>query len=123
MDYRVEVPDTHERMTLPAQDWWPLLELASKYGWHPLGGRTQYIQDPPEVISASVTREIAEALERAVPDLPPEERTSSQRTSTSGVYVADSLVNPQAHFGGQRRRIVEDFIALCNRGDLRVLRE
>ena len=122
MDYRVEVPDTHERMTLPAQDWWPLLELASKYGWHPLGGRTQYIQDPPEVISAGVTREIAEALERAVPDLPTEEMPSYQPTSTPAVYVADSLVNPQAHFGGQRRSIVEDFIALCNRGDLRVLR-
>jgi len=122
LDYRVEVPDTHERMTLSAQDWWPLLELASKYGWSPPGGLNQYIQDPPEVISASVTREIAQALSRALPNLPNEERSSTHPTSTTGVFYTDSIVDPQLRFGGERKRIVEDFIALCDRGNLRILR-
>ncbi len=75
-----------------------------------------------EVISAGVTRETTQALERAVSDLPIEERPSTRPTSTTGVFYTDSIVDPQSHFGGERRRIVEDFIALCNRGNLRVLR-
>ena len=127
MDFQVEARSTHELMDVPLRDWNNLIGLAHRYGWQPIAGLDYYLRRPPEVIPESDSRAIAEALERAIPDLPDEEWTGGSIAGTPSMVTHDPVPygpdpDPQSYFGGERRRIVEEFVALCQRGDLQVHR-
>ena len=108
-------------MELEDEDWRYLLHQANSYSQNPEVGRLegQYATNPPEVISDSVSQDLAETLSRLVPDLPAESKSVLDPPPVLG---AASTLHLQNYFGGERKAIVEEFIRLCEQGELRVRR-
>jgi hypothetical protein len=121
MGYIVEAKETSDSMELEDEDWRYLLHQANSSSQNPEVGRLegQYATHPPEVISDSVSQDLAETLSRLVPDLPAESKSVLDPPPVPG---AASTLHMQNYFGGERKAIVEEFIRLCEQGELRVRR-
>ena len=119
MDYLIEVRDTGDSMHLAEEDWSYLLILAGTLGWKPVAGLAYYLSvPPPDIIPVSISRHLAETLNRIVPTLP--ERSGPINVSLPQEGV--SFMHLRNYFGGERKRVVEKFIQLCQLGDLTVRR-
>src|ERR687893_1498217 len=119
MEYQVEVRDTGESMRLAKKDWRYLLMLAGTFGWNPVAGIDYYLSiPPPDVVPSSVSRDLAQTLNRIVPDLPQRSGPINVPLPQEGV----SFMDLRNYFGGERKRVVEEFIQLCQLGDLTVRR-
>ena len=119
MDYLIEVRDTGASMQLAEEDWWYLLMLAGTFGWKPVAGLTYYLSvPPPDIIPGSISRHLAEALARAVSTLPESSGPINVPLPQEGV----SFMDLRNYFGGERKNVVEEFIQLCQLGDLIVRR-
>lgn len=120
MDYQIEARDTSESMQLAEQDWRYLLMLAGTFGWNPVAGVDYYLSiPPPDVIPGSISRYLAETLNRVLPTLPERSGPINVPLPQEGV----SFMDLRNYFGGERKRSVEEFIQLCQRGDLTVRRK
>ena len=119
MDYRIQVRDTGESMRLAEEDWRYLLILAGTFGWNPVAGIEYYLSiPPPDVIPSSVAQYLAETLNRVVPTL-------TERRGPINVPLAQEgtpFMELRNYFGGESKRAVEEFIRLCQLGDLTVRR-
>ena len=119
MDYLIEVRDTGDSMKLAEEDWSYLLILAGTFGWKPVAGLAYYLSvPPPDIIPVSISRHLAETLNRIVPTLP--ERSGPINVSLPQEGV--SFMYLRNYFGGERKRVVEKLIQLCQLGDLTVRR-
>ena len=119
MDYLIEVRDAGDSMQLAEVDWRYLLMLAGTFGWKPVAGLAYYLSvPPPDVIPVSISRHLAETLNRIVPTLPESSGPINLPLSQEGV----SFMDLRNYFGGERKRVVEEFIQLCQLGDLTVRR-
>ena len=119
MDYLIEVRDAGDSMQLAEVDWRYLLMLAGTFGWKPVAGLAYYLSvPPPDVIPVSISRHLAETLNRIVPTLPKSSGPINLPLSQEGV----SFMDLRNYFGGERKRVVEEFIQLCQLGDLTVRR-
>ena len=119
MDYLIEVRDAGDSMQLAEVDWRYLLMLAGTFGWKPVAGLAYYLSvPPPDVIPVSISRHLAETLNRIVPTLPESSGPINLPLSQEGI----SFMDLRNYFGGERKRIVEKFIQLCQLGDLTVRR-
>ena len=119
MEYQIEVRDTGESMTLAEEDWRYLLVLASTFGWNPVAGIDYYLSiPPPDVIPESVSRYLAQTLNRVVPTLPDRSGPINLPLPQEGV----SFMELRNYFGGEREGVVEEFVRLCQLGDLTVRR-
>jgi hypothetical protein len=119
MPYRIKARYTGDQLALEAQDWWNLLELARQRGWKPEGDRKmhEYLYNP-SIVPSTVAKEIAEALEGVVDDLPQEEKPQETNKSDAGPDK-----DPLPYFGGEHsRRMLEKFMGICRRGELSVQR-
>lgn len=105
-------------MRLDERDWRYLLILANLFGWKPLAGLDYYLSiPPPEVIPVSVSRHLAETLDRIVHSLP--ERSGPLNVPLLG---SASFMDLRNYFGGERKGVVKEFVRLCQLGDLMVRR-
>jgi len=90
-----------------------------------LAGQDSYLFQPPELISGTEALKIAEALRKALPDLP-EKRPDMAAPDPLGTATPESGWDRKSalgHFGGENRVVVEKFIELCEQeGDLEVSR-
>ena len=119
MEYQIEVRDSGESMQLAEEDWRYLLMLAGNFGWNPVAGIDHYLSiPPPDVIPDSVSRYLAETLERVVPTLPERSGPIEVPLPQEGV----SFMDLRNYFGGERKDALEEFIRLCRLGDLTVRR-
>jgi hypothetical protein len=119
MGYRIEVRDTGESMRLTEVDWRYLLMLASTFGWKPVAGLDYYLSiPPPDIIPSSVSRHLAETLDRIVPNLPEKRGPINVPLAQEGM----SFMDLRNYFGGESKDAVEEFIRLCQLGDLTVRR-
>ena len=120
MDYLIEVRDTGDSMQLAEEDWRYLLMLAGTFGWKPVAGLTYYLSvPPPDIIAGSISRHLAETLTRAVSTLPERSGPINVPLPQEGV----SFMYLRNYFGGEHKRVVEEFIQLCQLGrDLTVRR-
>jgi hypothetical protein len=119
MEYQVEVRDTGESMRLAEEDWRYLLMLAGTFGWNPVAGIDYYLSiPPPDIIPDSVSRYLAEILSKVVPDLPERSGPINVPLPQEGV----SFMELRNYFGGERKGVVEEFVRLCQQGDLTVRR-
>jgi hypothetical protein len=119
MDYLIEVRDAGDSMQLAEVDWRYLLMLAGTFGWKPVAGLAYYLSvPPPDVIPVSISRHLAETLNRIVPTLSESSGPINLPLSQEGV----SFMDLRNYFGGERKRVVEEFIQLCQLGDLTVRR-
>jgi hypothetical protein len=119
MEYQIEVRDTGESMMLADEEWRYLLMLAGTFGWNPTAGIDYYLSiPPPDVVPSSVTRDLAETLNRIVPDLPERSGPINVPLPQKGV----SFMELRNYFGGERKGVVEEFVRLCQLGDLTVRR-
>jgi len=119
MEYQIAVRDTGESMMIADEDWRYLLMLASTFGWNPVAGIDYYLSiPPPDVVPSSVSQDLAETLNRIVPDLPESSGPINVLLPQEGV----SFMELRNYFGGERRGIVEEFVRLCQLGDLTVRR-
>src|SRR3712207_2641046 len=102
-------------MQLAEEDWRCLLMLANIFGWKPLAGLTYYLSvPPPDIIPGSIARHLAEALTRAVPTLPERSGPINVPLPQKGV----SFMSLRNHFDREHKGVVEQFIQLCQLGDL-----
>jgi len=119
MDYQIEVRDAGESMRLADRDWRYLLMLANLFGWKPVAGLDYYLSiPPPDIIPGSVSRYLAETLNRIVPTLPERSGPINVPLPQEGV----SFMDLRNYFGGERKGVVEEFVRLCQLGDLTVRR-
>ena len=122
MIYLIEARHADGRLHLHVLDWWNLLGLAAHYGWRPAEGVDHYLYET-SIIPGAVSRDIAEALKKAIPHLPEEEgprvRTANPRLrGIAGPVPRGPYEDPRDHFGGKRKWLVEEFIELCQKGIL-----
>ncbi len=120
MEYQIAVRDTGESMMIADEDWRYLLMLAGTFGWNPVAGVDYYLSiPPPDVVPSSVSRYLAETLNRIVPDLPQRSGPINVPLPQEGV----SSMELRNYFGGERKGVVEEFVRLCQLGDLTVRRQ
>lgn len=122
--YELEALETGRRLGLHASDWDNLVGLAHRYGWRPEAGLDRYLRGGRRTVPSSDARALAEALEGALRDLPPERRKELRS------YVGESGGGPPrpgapdadhvGYFSWQRRWIVEEAIGLCRLGAVEV---
>ena len=85
------------------------------------------LHEPPQIISSSDARALAETLEVALKDLPAARRKELRPTDTVGTFVGEAVrdgpdPDSKSYLSWKRRWIVVEFIALCLQGDLEVRR-
>jgi hypothetical protein len=120
----------------PNHGWRAVLDLAHDYGgWVPAGTQApQFDDEPPwhdwsgtyfsndrQLVTAEDARNLADALERALSDVPREKTwvTKVLRTVDGREFegMPDDL-NPLEHFSGpDGRRYLEEFIRFCRAGE------
>src|SRR5829696_863813 len=95
MEYRITVLNSADAIEMPQEDWVMLMSLA---------GLASHRFQPPEYIPPTEAREIAEALKKAMPDLPEEHRdmAATYRLGTAGYPRIG--VGPKERAGALRRR-------------------
>jgi hypothetical protein len=121
VDYLIEGRDTGDSMKLAEEDWRYLLMLASTFGWKPVAGLAYYLSvPPPDIIPVSISRHLAETLNRIVPTLP--ERSGPINVPLPQDQEGVSFMDLRNYFSGERKRVAEEFIQLCQLGDLTVRR-
>src|SRR5829696_7409147 len=118
MAFEVEAIETGRRMGLHISDWKNLLDLAHQYGWRPRADLGHRLHEPPQIISSSDARALAETLEVALKDLPAERRKELRPTDTVGTFVGEAVrdgpdPDSKSYLSWKRRWIVVEFIALC----------
>jgi hypothetical protein len=119
MEYQIEVRDTGESMMLADEDWRYLLKLAGIFGWNPVAGVDYYLSiPPPDVIPESDSRYLGQTLNKVVPTLPARSGPINLPLPQEGV----SFMELRNYFGGERKGVVEEFVRLCQLGDLTVRR-
>jgi hypothetical protein len=119
--YEVEALATGQRLGLHTSDWRNLVALAHQYGWKPVEGLGRYLHEGKQVVPAYDARALAEALKKALVDLPPERRKEFRPPSTVSGFAAETMrfgadPDPKDYFSWKRRWIVEEVIRLCGRG-------
>ena len=93
--------------------------LAGTFGWNPVAGIDYYLSiPPPDIIPSSVAQYLAETLNRVVPNLSERRRHINVPLPQEGMLFMD-LRN---YFGGENKDVIEEFIRLCQLGDLSVRR-
>jgi hypothetical protein len=93
--------------------------LANLFGWKPLAGLTYYLSvPPPDIIPGSTSRHLAETLTRAVSTLPERSGPINVPLTQEGV----SFMSLRNHFASEHKGVIEQFIQLCQLGDLTVRR-
>ncbi len=119
MEYQIEVRDTSESMRFAEEDYRYLLMLANLFGWNPVAGLDYYLSiPPPDIIPSSVARHLAETLDRIVPTLPERRGPINLPLTREGV----SFMDLRNYFGGESKGALEEFIRLCQLGDLTIRR-
>jgi hypothetical protein len=119
MEYQIEVRDTGESMRFAEEDWRYVLMLANLFGWKPVAGLDYYLSiPPPDIIPRSVALHLAETLDRILPTLP--ERRGPINVPLTQEDV--SFMDLRNYFGGERKDTVEEFVRICQLGDLTVRR-
>jgi hypothetical protein len=119
MEYQIEVRDTSESMRLAEEDYRYLLMLANLFGWRSVAGLDYYLSiPPPDLIPSSTARHLAETLNRIVPTLPARRGPINLPLTQEGV----SFMDLRNYFGGESKDALEEFIRLCQLGDLTIRR-
>jgi hypothetical protein len=119
MEYKIEVRDTGESMRFAEEDYRYLLMLATLFGWKPVAGLDYYLSiPPPDIIPSSVSRYLADILNRVLPVLP--ERRGPINVPLTQESV--SFMDLRNYFGGESKDAVEEFIRLCQLVDLTIRR-
>jgi hypothetical protein len=118
LTYELEALATGWRLGLHTSDWRNLVALAQRYGWEPTGGLDPYLHEPKQVVPAYEARALADALKRALEDIPPERRKELRPPDSAGRFAADAMrfgpdPDPKTYFAWERRWIVEEVIRLC----------
>ena len=119
MEYQIEARDTSESMRLAEEDYRYLLMLANLFGWKPVAGLDYYLSiPPPDLIPSSAARHLAETLNRIVPTLPERRGPINLPLTQEGV----SFMDLRNYFGGESKDALEEFVRLCQLGDLTIRR-
>jgi hypothetical protein len=119
MEYQIEVRDTGESMRFAEEDWRYLLMMANLFGWKPVAGLDYYLSiPPPDIIPSSISRHLAETLDRIVSTLPARRGPINVPLTREDV----SYMDLRNYFGGESKDAVEEFIRLCQLGDLTIRR-
>ena len=129
MARELEALQTGWRLGMHDLDWESLLGLAHRYGWKPSEGSDHYLLllEGRRVVPPSEAQALAEALEEALPDLPPERR----RWFRPGVGALGGLIEEtslpagrgadyERYFSWGRRWIVEEVARLCRQGAVEI---
>jgi hypothetical protein len=119
--YELEALATGWRLGLHTSDWRNLVALAYRYGWEPTGGLDHYLHERKQVVRAHEARALADALKRALEDIPPERRKELRPPPLPGGFAAEAMrfgldPDPKTYFAWKRRWIVEEVIRLCRGG-------
>jgi len=113
--------------------WGKVWELARQYGWEPTADWDSYILNAYQTVDSEDAALLADALERALPDIPDFDTDEKLREYApgdpptdpvmqllveavgAGIGPNDSL-SPVEFFSGEAKEKVQDFIAYCRAG-------
>jgi hypothetical protein len=119
MEYQIEVRDTCDSIRFSEEDYRYLLMMANLFGWKPVAGLDYYLSiPPPDIIPSSISRHLAETLDRIVSTLPARRGPINVPLTREDV----SYMDLRNYFGGESKDAVEEFIRLCQLGDLTIRR-
>jgi hypothetical protein len=119
MEYQIEVRDTGDSIRFSEEDYRYLLMMANLFGWKPVAGLDYYLSiPPPDIIPSSISRHLAETLDRIVSTLPARRGPINVPLTREDV----SYMDLRNYFGGESKDAVEEFIRLCQLGDLTIRR-
>ena len=124
--YEVEALHTGRRLGLHASDWDNLMGLAYRYGWRPEAGLDHYLRGGRRVLPPTDAQALAEALEGALQNLPPERRQAFRPMGALEGFVEGASprsgldTDYERYFSWQRRWIVEEVGKLCQRGPVEI---
>ena len=121
--------------------WENVLALAEMYGWHPAGTRPpgsdeqdagqeawegEYFANDGQTVTAEDARDVADALEEALDDIPSHNAAAhkTKRTRTKSGFVETvppgAKISPLEALSGSNKRFVVGFIAFCRRGSFEI---
>ena len=113
-------------MGLRASDWANLLGLAHRYEWRPTAGLGHHLhKKSTRVVPSPDAQALAQALKKALKDLPRERRKEFRSTGAFDSLAAETMrselnPDPEGYFGWSRRWIIEEVIRTCERGALKL---
>lgn len=107
--------------------WAHILQLAVAHGWKPTGtvheapewGGNYWSNDGQEVTDADAAA-IADAIERALPDVPDHDALAHKRNPDGKSIPFGTPVNAYELFSGERKKQLREFIEFCRRGGFRI---
>jgi hypothetical protein len=123
--YEVEALATGRRLALHTSEWRNLVALARRYGWKPPAGLDRHLHERKQVVPDYESRALAEALKKALGDLPPERRKELRPPSAAVGFDAEAMrfrpdPNPKDYLSWERRWIVEEVARLCGLGAVEI---
>jgi hypothetical protein len=124
----IKALETGWRLGMHDSDWESLLGLAHRYGWKPSEGLDHLLlREGRRVVPPSEARALAVALERALPDLPPERRRWFRPTVGALGGFIDEASRPagrggdsERYFSWGRRWIAEEVARFCREGAVEI---
>jgi hypothetical protein len=123
---------------VPARAWQLMLILADRYGWETRGTKPpdelaidaglwransdwdgRYLPAYGQQVTEQDARDLAAALERALPDIPDHEALESKGDDNSNVWgwfetSPNIEVNPFEAFSGRNKELLKNFIEHCH---------
>jgi hypothetical protein len=115
-------------------EWKRLLELARGHGWEPMGTESpdlepdfsprkdwdgSYFSNDYQTVTAEDARNLADALERAIADLPNRHAKDAEEKSSKGAPEATGVsASPNQWLSDQaERKRIREFIRYCRAGE------
>jgi hypothetical protein len=105
---------------------WPkLLKLAGQFGWELGENWVDRYCSNDFLVTAEDARNLADALERALPDIPNEQVCAVKKIDLPGgmtctAFEGEPPENPLELFSGERKQYLREFIAFCRNGAFRI---
>ena len=110
-------------------DWHKLLRIAKRYGWKPAGTVFAaaewgggYTSNDSQTVTADDARQLADALERALADIPEEDVLARHRPPEGDMILAPGgpAIDDMDWFWGPGKDALRQFIRFCRAGAFQI---
>jgi hypothetical protein len=121
----MDIIGPHGETSFTMSGWRYMLRLASENGWQPAGTFPDS-ENSGRRVSPEDARALADALERALPDIPNHDALEHKAFTAPGLpsgerfIRADEDINPLEYYSGESKLHLRQFIELCRQGGFEI---